>query len=329
MDNQTPVERAVNAVASHKAVYYRDGDYRGADFWDYAEIFEIIEDLYEVTGDRSLFGQFEEMYAYVTARYGMDWHQNPFNDDIMWLVIAFTRAYLFTGEQKYLELSVDNFAKTFARACSEDLGGGLFWRIEKQCKNTCVNGPGAVAAAFLAKATGDDSYYDKMGVCLDWMLRTMFEPDTGKVYDCIHLDGSINRWSSTYNQGTFLGACTMYYEKTGEKRYLDNAEKAAGYVKNVMYGGGIMDNEESGNDLPGFKGILARYLRHYADVSGREEYRFWLRQNADSCWRNRNSQGIMWTQLAHKTEDETIYDVFSASAAVSVVVNAAETVVKV
>lgn len=82
-DNNILIKRACTAVESHKAVYYNNGDYRKADFWDYAEIFEIIEDLYEVTGDKKLFTQFEEMYAYVLRRYGEDWHANPFNDDIM------------------------------------------------------------------------------------------------------------------------------------------------------------------------------------------------------------------------------------------------------
>ena len=268
------------------------------------------------------------MYRYVLTHHTEDWHRNPYNDDIMWLVIALSRAYLYTGEKKYLDTAVHNFNKTYDRAVSDELGGGLFWRVENQCKNTCVNCPGAIAAAFLAKATGDDGYYDKMFVCLDWAVRMMFEPDTGKVYDCINLDGSINRWSSTYNQGTFIGACTMYYEKTGDTKYLDYAGKAAEYVKDEMYHDGIMNNEEPGNDLPGFKGILARYIRRYADLTGKEEYLDWLRRNAESAWNNRNSQGIMWTQLGVKTEDEKEYDVFSMSAAMSVVVNSADTVIK-
>ncbi len=327
-DKNLLTERAYTAVESHKAVYYKEGDYRKADFWDYAEIFEIIEDLYEVTGDKALFVQFEEMYQYVLKRYTDDWHKNPFNDDIMWLVIALTRAYLYTGEKKYLDTAVQNFNKTYDRAVSDELGGGLFWRVENQCKNTCVNCPGAIAAAFLAKANGDDGYYDKMFVCLDWAVRMMFEPDTGKVYDCINLDGRINRWSSTYNQGTFIGACMMYYEKTGDAKYLGYAGKAAEYVKDAMYHDGIMNNEEPGNDLPGFKGILARYIRRYADLTEKEEYRDWLRRNAESAWNNRNAQNIMWTQLGEKTEDGKEYDVFSMSAAMSVVVNSVDTVIK-
>jgi len=315
------INNAKTAIDCHKAVYYADGEYRGADFWDYAEIFEIIEDYYEVSGDRECFAQFAEMYAFVLRRWGSDWKENPFNDDIMWLTIALTRAYLYTGEQAYLNTAKDNFDRTWQRAYSEDLGGGLFWRVENESKNTCVNCPAAVAAGLLARATGDESYFDKMLTCLDWAIRMIFEPDTGKVYDCINLDGSINRWSSTYNQGTFIGACLSAFERTGDTLYLDYAKKAAAYTKTVMYHDGIMNNEENGNDLPGFKGILARYLRWFAESRNLPEYLDWLRENARSAWENRNSQGIMCTQLARKTE-EGRHDVFAVSAAISVMVNA-------
>ena len=307
------LNKAKPAIDCHKKIYYADGEYRGADFWDYAEIFEIIEDYYEVSGDRECFAQFAEMYAFVLRRWGSDWKDNPFNDDIMWLTIALTRAYLYTA--KY------NFDRTWARAYSEDLGGGLFWRVENESKNTCVNCPAAVAAGLLARATGEAQYQEKMLLCLDWAVRMMFEPNTGKVYDCINLDGSINRWSSTYNQGTFMGACLSAWEVTGDSRWTEYAEKAAAFTKTVMYHDGIMNNEENGNDLPGFKGILARYLRWFAESRNRPEYLDWLGENARSAWENRNSQGIMSTQLARKTE-EGCHDVFAVSAAISVMVNA-------
>ncbi len=316
------IKRAKSAIDSHKNIYYNNGEYKGADFWDFAEIFEIIEDYYEVSEDKSVFDTFEEMYGFITRAYTDNWSFNPFNDDIMWLVIALTRAYIYTGVKKYLDMAIVNFNMAYDRSVSDDLGGGLFWRIERKCKNTCVNCPAAVAAQYIAQATGDDTYYDKAKYCIDWAVKMMFEPESGKVYDCINLDGTINKWSSTYNQGTFIGSCMMYYEKSGDETYKSYASKAAEYVMNEMYHGGIMDNEEPGNDLPGFKGILARYIRRYCEKTGETEYIEWLRKNADSCWSNRNSNGIMWTQLGHKTEEKADYDVFAVSAAISVVVNA-------
>lgn len=317
--------RAYECMEKHKAVYYDKGNYVKADFWDFAEIFEIIEDLYEVSGDRELFAMFEEMYTHAISAYGETWERNPFNDDIMWLCIACTRAYLYTGEKKYLDTAVKNFDLTWQRAFSPALGGGMFWRVENQSKNTCVNCPASVAASLIAKATGDRTYYVRAALTLDWAERMMFEPDTGKVYDCIGLDGRVSKWSSTYNQGTFIGASLLMYGYTGEERYLKNAMAAANYVKDEMYHGGVMNNEEPGNDLPGFKGILARYIRHYVDLTGKQEFADWMMLNADTAYANRNAEGLMRTQLAEKTEDGTDYDVFAMSAAVSVVINALKT----
>ena len=316
------IRRAKEAVEAHKAVYYLNGEYTGADFWDYAEIFEIIDDLYDVTGDPSILAQFEEMYGFIIKTYTENWDKNPYNDDIMWLVIALTRAYLFTGVEKYLILAKKNFSMVFARASSDDLGGGLLWKVGVDSKNTCVNCPGAIAASYLAEATGDPSYWDKAAYCLNWVIEKLFEADTGKVYDCIKLDGQVSRWSSTYNQGTFIGSCLAMWKHTGDGRYYRYAEAAMRYVMRDMYGCSVMDNEERGNDLPGFKGILARYVRRFAEDAGHPEALAWLRMNADLAWKNRNTKGIMWTQLGHQTEDKEDYDVFAVSAAVSVVVNA-------
>ena len=135
-------------------------------------------------------------------------------------------------------------------------------------------------------------------------------------------EAEVSRWSSTYNQGTFIGSCLAMWKHTGDGRYYRYAEAAMRYVMRDMYGCGVMDNEERGNDLPGFKGILARYVRRFAEDAGHPEALAWLRMNADLAWKNRNTKGIMWTQLGHQTEDKEDYDVFAVSAAVSVVVNA-------
>ena len=36
-------------------------------------------------------------------------------------------------------------------------------------------------------------------------------------------------------------------------------------MDSVPYCGGVMNSEEQGNDFPGFKGILARYIRKLSD----------------------------------------------------------------
>jgi len=321
MDKNERILMAKKAIEDHKKVYYNNGDYVGADFWDFAEIFEIILDAYENFGGEEYLTTVAQMYERTIRDYHETWEYNPYNDDIMWLCIALTRAYSFTGEKKYLDTAVKNFDLTWERAYSDVFGGGLYWKTDVLSKNACVNCPGSIAASLIAKATGDKSYYEKAALAHEWVVNNLYESDNGKVYDCMAPDGRVNKWSSTYNQGTFIGSAMLLYEYTSDEKYLERAHKAARYIMVDMYGNGIMNNEEPGNDLPGFKGIMARWLYRYAKATGKNEYIEWLQKNADSAWSNRNSQGLMWTQLGVKTEDGKEYDVFSMSAAISVLVN--------
>lgn len=311
--------RAHECFDAYIAKYYKDGRFENADFWDHAEIFEIIDDAYEITGDEKYAAYIEETYnAFITDR-GADWEGNPYNDDIMWAVIAMTRAYLLTGKKKYLDSAKVNFDKTWLRSWSEDLGGGLWWRIDNQSKNACVNCPGAIAACVLGEATGDESYFEKAVAVMDWTHKTLAE-DNGKVYDCIGINGGKNQWSSTYNQGTYIGAYTLLYKHYGNTLYRDRAAAAADYTMNEMYHGEVMNNEDWGNDVIGFKAILSRWLRLYALTENKPEYIEWLRKNAASAYANRNSEGIIHTKFASPTE-EIYYDVFGTSAAVGVMFN--------
>jgi len=319
MTQQERIARAKECLRCYNTVYYNKGDYFKADFWDYAEIFEMICDAYEITGDDSYRLQLEEMYAYVLNRYHADWEYNPFNDDIMWLVIAFCRTSILTGDKKYADIAKANFDATYDRAYDDIFGGGLYWRIEKRGKNSCVNAPAAIAACLLYKLYGEAEYLQKaVGLC-DWMTATLVRED-GKVFDNIKLSGRVEEKTWTYNQGTYIGANCLLYTLTGQEQYRINAEKAASFTKNVMYESGVMNDEGEGGDQPGFKGILSRWLRLYALTFHKPEYLEWLRLNADSAYANRNSKGIMDTCLATQT-GEREYDVFTCSSAVAISFN--------
>ena len=313
------IQRAKENLENYNKVYYQKGDYYKADFWDYAEIFEMICDAYEITKDEKYKLQLEEMYEYVIERYKDDWEYNPYNDDIMWLVIAFTRTSILLGDKKYAEIAKLNYDKTFARAYDDNLGGGLYWRIEKRGKNSCVNAPGAIAACLLFKVFGDMNYLEIAQKLIDWQTKILVRED-GKVYDNIGIHGRIQEKTWTYNEGTYIGANTLLYSLLKQDKYRINAEKAASYTKNIMYENGIMNDEGEGGDQPGFKGILSRWLRSFSLTIGNEEYLEWLRLNAESAYENRNSKGIMGTMLATKTEEEE-YDVFTCSSAVAISFN--------
>lgn len=316
------LERAEAVFEAFIKHYYDKGKFKNADFWDNAEIFESVIDAYEVTRDEKHLGYIKEISDATLGSYGKKWTYNEYNDDIMWLCIAYARAYLLTGEPDYLRYAKTNFDPVWERAYSEDMGGGLWWRTDNQSKNSCVCGPGAIAACLLGQATGNEDYFAKAKLVLDWQIEHLYEAGLGKVYDSIDIKGNINKWSSTYNQGTFIGACMLYYLYSGDESYINKAKKAALYAMRSMYDHGVMNNETEGRDLIGFKGILTRWISRYAVLAENSEIFEWLRRNADTAWKNRNSKDLIWTAWGSKTSEKyEQYDVFGMSTAVALMFN--------
>ena len=275
-------------------------------FWQSAETSEVFVDAYErFLDDAAKTNMVEVVDSWIKSQ-GEDWKWNNYNDDILWACILLLRTYFHTKTQKYLTLAKNNFKTVWDRAWTSDYGGGLRWCQEsgKTSKNACVNGPGAIAACYLAIATGDNSYYNKAIDIINW-LNKMLVQDDGGVWDNIDWDSQNNKyvyntWISTYNQGTYMGACKMLYEYTHNQAYLDMANKAANRATKIS---NILDGEDNGGDLIGFKGILARWLGKLVKDVGITTYNTWATNNAHSAWINRNRDNLMWTKFGTKTED--------------------------
>lgn len=295
-------------------------------FWDNAEMMEVVLDAYEVTKDPKYKTMFEAMYKNFVERNGADWQENKYNDDIAWMVLVSVRGYLLTGNLSYRDKAKEQFDKMYSRAFTYSYGGGMLWYHTKTTKNSCINGPSMVACCYLAQATGDSTYYNKAISLYTWSKLYLFDAATGKLNDNVDLDKKtgllkVSTWSSTYNQGTYLGAATMLYKYTKEASYLSEAQRIALYIMNEMYKGKVMNNEDNGNDLPGFKGIFARYARMYTIELNKTELVEWLSLNARVAYNNRNSQGLIQTKWATRTGETKPKSAFGCSTAVSLLMN--------
>jgi predicted alpha-1,6-mannanase (GH76 family) len=303
--------------------YYTDangGHIRNEGFWGVAEMMEIVLDAYETSGKAKYINMFDEMYEGFLADEGTNWLWNDFNDDIMWITIACSRAYLFTGDQKYLYKAAYHFDQVYNRAWTDAYGGGLEWKEGLTTKNSCINGPAIVAACYLLQATDNQRYLTTAERIYEWQRRMLYDQNSGAVWDSYDGPGNINYWSSTYNQGTFLGAAVMLYNLTGDQMYYEDAVKIANYTRHNMYNNGVI-NWESGRDLEGFKGIFVRYARRYVVDFNKDNYIDWFQKNAQVAYNNRNSEGIISTLWGTRTKEDVDYNAFDASTAVSLMVN--------
>lgn len=340
---ESPQEAAPSAAAADKifaawkSKYYdhnREGNEVIANegFWGVAEMMEIVDDAFEVTGDTKYSTLFSSMYLSFISKEGQDWMWNEYNDDITWMVLACTRASLLTGSTTYQKKAKEQFDKMYARANHD--GNWLNWKETGgviAATNGCINGPAMVACCYLAQATGDSSYYDKAIKLYKWSKGTLFEPASGKVNDSYDVAGGkvSNAWSSTYNQGTYLGAAVMLYNYTKDPSYLLDAQRIATYTKVNMFGSTTI-NGENGRDLDGFKGILMRYARRYVVDCNKADYIPWLQLNAKVAYNNRNSEDLIYTKWGTKTIETATLPIdtalkrvpaFAASTAVSLMVN--------
>lgn len=334
-----------------KDLYYDDrlGRIGEGGFWGDAEMFEIILDAYETTGDIQYKTMFDKLHADFIKRQGSNWEQNSFNDDIAWIVIASIRGYLMTGKQSYLDVAKSNFDMMYERA-SVLPEGMLVWNADglddrdPYGTTSCINGPAEVAACYLAIATGNENYYEKARALYSTQRKYLYKPFSGKVYDSFSwktgVPSNYNPWSSTYNQGTFLGAAVMLYNHYGDEQYKEDAKMIMEYTRKNMCNEfgiinacqGVVDSETGKlvGDLPGFKGILMRYVRRFMVDLYQPDCAGWMASNAFQAYNNRNSDGVSCTAWLAKTVEEyttnvpfTNYnkDPFGPSSAVSAAFN--------
>ncbi|MCR4922170.1 MAG: carbohydrate-binding protein [Bacteroidaceae bacterium] len=286
-------------------------------WWGDAEMFETILDAYETTGNMEYATMFDNLYENFIVRNKSSWYQsgvsgyNAYNDDIAWMCIACTRAYLLTGTAKYLSTARTNFNGMFKRA--DCYGNDLLqWKHGSgQGTNSCINGPATVCACYLAIATADMSYYEKAKKTYLAHRKLLYEfsngKPTGQVWDSYDQEAKkYNYWASTYNQGTSLGAALMLYDYYKDPMYKEDADAIIKWtVANMANTHGIVKACQTvRGDLCGFKGILMRYIRRYAEDMGHPEYYDWMAKNAYHAWNNRNSSGITSSAWLYKAEED-------------------------
>jgi predicted alpha-1,6-mannanase (GH76 family) len=299
--------RVTNGVAWHT----KSTEGGKADYWMQAEQLEMVLDTYERTTNAQQLVMFTNLFRGFLANHGRAWGRNPFNDDIMWMVIACTRAHLLTGNAEFRDVARTNFDLCYARATSTNLGGGIWWKTDNRSKNACVNGPGAIAAFLLGRATGEGAYFTKATNMFLWERATLFDPVTGKVFDNINTNGRVARFALTYNQGTFVGAANLL-------GYTNEARLAALYTMNQMGKDGYLPPGGENGDGGGFNGIGVRWIARFMKDRGEQAtFEPWLQKNAEAAWQARRaSDNLSWCRWPQPTPEDRRYSWGCSSAVV-------------
>lgn len=300
-------------------------------FWVEAELWELVMDAYLHTSDpqlkMQLRTQIDDIFDGTVAKYGVDWTNNPFNDDIMWWAMGSARAYEITNDARYLDKAKYYFDFVYDTQWDDTFGGGIWWlNSEHVTKNACINFPAAQAAVFLYEITGDAHYLDAATRIFTWG-KTVLTDGNGKVFDRIEPVAGPIPHATHYNQGTFIGAAVGLYQATGDSVYLEDAIKAANFAKEHQVDeNNILNYEGPNGDLKGGKTILLRNFAYLltalkgneipaAQRQFGEELGDWLDFNTEMAWSHRNADHLVdgnW--VGQKVSG--IYDSWTASSAV-------------
>lgn len=140
-------------------------------------------------------------------------------------MLGFLEAYDLTHEAKYLQWAKETQAFVLS-GWDETLGGGIFWKLKHESKNTCVNAPAAVSALGLSTRGGGRDQID-WGLRLHkWTDATLQDKD-GLYWDNIRLDGSVEKAKWTYNTGLMIEADVLLYKIRHDPKALAEAERSA------------------------------------------------------------------------------------------------------
>jgi hypothetical protein len=254
----------------------------GGVWWQGPEEIEMAEDYGNVADINTMCNHF------ISVR-GSDWSGNTANDDVMWAVIAFVRAYNATGNTTYRTYAKNGFDMVYARGW-DTTAGGMWWNTTKDYKASCINFPAAIAAKLLSVALGDSSYATKSQNIYNWGKTNLWNSSNGQVSDGLHPPSSVDWTSYSYNQGTFIGAA--YYNGDSSSVTL-----AGNYAKNT-WGVTLPVYATGGGDAGGFNGIFVRWLA----TSGYDPV--WRQAIANNAWGKRNSNHLVnnqWDRITPNT----------------------------
>lgn len=194
-------------------------------------------------------------------------------DDNAWICLQFLTAYELLGDKIYLDQALE-LLEFFKTGIDDELGGGIYWDKTFGSKNTCANGPVAIAFLLAYKYTNVEEYLEIGRSLYDWLNEKLLD---GSLYsDNINKKGEINAWKAAYNQATPITAACLLYEITGESKYLTRANKTQSAATTLCFNikGKGESYSASMNGNPIYKswciGWLMRGYYAYAECSGKQ-----------------------------------------------------------
>ena len=309
--------------SSHKPdlTYFQDNTGKTAKevsyLWPMSGVFSSTNVLMEINKNKykpfldSMVTAVEYYYDTVRAPSGYQAYPVKFEkvdryyDDTGLVGIDYIDAYNLTKNKAYLHKAKE-ILRFIQSGWSSDFGGGASWLegIRDQ-KPACTNGKATVLCLKLYQATNDQVFLEQAKLFYNWMMRTLEDDSLHIIMNSlITTTGLPQKHYYTYNTGTMIQSSVRLYKITGEKKYLENAERLAEgsynfYVKKTTNGVSYI------KDLPWFVVVLFRGYQELYEVNANPKYINAIIESADYAWENaRDRAGLIYNDWTGRKDEK-------------------------
>lgn len=208
-----------------------------------------------------------------------------FYDDNLWVGLLDVQRYLTDGDAVALARATEIWELTVSGWDTDQSHahpGGVFWTQAPWStdRNTVSTMPAAQLGLRLYQITGDAGYLDWAKRMYDWTNSSLQRPD-GLYWDHMDLEGNIESTVWSYNQGVPIGVNVLFYEVTGEKRYLDEAGRIADAASAFYGADGRLEAQPAF-----FNSIYFKNLLLLESVTGGSSARTAMKEYADHVWKH-------------------------------------------
>lgn len=283
------------------------GLWNTTNWWNAANALTGIIRYTKTTGDKSFesiientFGKTQKITFPATEKHGEYTFENFINeyyDDEGWWALAWIEAFDLTGKKEYLGMAKSIF-EDMKTGWDEKCNGGIYWKKGLPYKSAISNELFLLLGARLALRDKNRSYY------LDWTLKewnwfslTGMINELPLVHDGVKEDCVAKGRHYTYNQGVILAALVDLTKLTGDKQYVNLAEKIAlAAIQNMSTPGGVLKGhpeQEDGADGVQFKGIFMRHLAYLYQHTQNNIIKEYILKNAESIKNSAKEPGTV------------------------------------
>jgi predicted alpha-1,6-mannanase (GH76 family) len=307
------------SVSGGHYAWQEGGSFSKNDFWENAEMIEMATDRFLAASDTQDENSVTSLLNGFDSIYGTDWTGDGYNDDIMWAVLAHARAYVAlynwsgtvtSSMTNWLVNASNNFCWVYNGGHSPYriqpqydgvFGGGMWWTTNHTAsgtKNSCVNGPAALAAFYLGLVYPNAGFMAKGTNMINWENKYLVLPN-GFIYDHYATNGAVDG-DLSYNAGTYVGAAGFLG--------LGIPDTVATYFVNNDCKNGILPNNGTGGENDdGFNGIFLRWVGTYEFLSGNTNWESFFNNQASAALAVTNSAGLSWDDWNSNTPSSSLY----------------------